>query len=145
MLTDLAAGTRQPFSGWSDSAEILLLVTEPSAKGLLSTRRLAKLALRPQEKRKKQPPKQPQVMLVANKLRSKDDLNLIQQGTKALNLPIIAEIPYDKDLATAEQFGQAVLDYKSTASTVQAIEKLADQLLELTRNGENQSKPRKAQ
>src|SRR5262249_34175854 len=32
MIGDLAAGTRQPFFGWSDFAQVVLMVVEPSAK-----------------------------------------------------------------------------------------------------------------
>ena len=140
MFADLAAGTRQPFSGWANSAEMLLLVIEPSAKSVLSVRRLAKLAQRPKRKRKKIPPEPPQVMLVANKLRSQDDLVLIQQGTKDLDLPIVAEIPFDSELAVGEQLGKALLDHRPNAAAVRTIEKLANFLVEKTSNGLVQNK-----
>jgi CO dehydrogenase maturation factor len=44
LVGDLAASTRQPFFGWSDFAEVILIVAEPSAKAVLAARRLAGLA-----------------------------------------------------------------------------------------------------
>ena len=44
LVGDLPGGTRQPFFGWGDYADTVLIVTEPSAKSMLSARRLARLA-----------------------------------------------------------------------------------------------------
>jgi CO dehydrogenase maturation factor len=131
LIADLAAGTRQPFFGWSDFAEAVLSVTEPSAKGALSARRLSKLAYRGEEKNqtgqlnllKRHP-----VGLVANKLRGEEDLTLLRQTLTDYKLPWLAALPYDEQLAEAEQRGLAPLEAAPDSPAIKAIYALADKL-----------------
>jgi CO dehydrogenase maturation factor len=127
MIGDLAAGTRQPFFGWSDFAEVVLIVVEPSAKSLLSARRLAKLAHRPPDERTADAAQasRPIVGIVINKVRAASDAQHVQQALAEQGLPLLATVPYDEQLAAAERRGQAPFDAAPTAPAVLAIEKLA--------------------
>lgn len=152
LIGDMAAGTRQPFFGWGDFAEIILLVTEPSAKAVLSVRRLAKLAqpfppkkaASSQEEEKSQPLR-PTVGIVANKLRSTGELAQMEQlfgaGPGWGGLPLLAALPYDEELAEAERNKLAPLDAAPLAPAVKAIEELAIRLEQLI--GEQRLKQQK--
>lgn len=136
LVADMAAGTRQPFFGWGDFAEIILLVSEPSAKAVLSIRRLAKLAQPPLPTIEGAPEEtqqtRPMVGIVANKLRSAAELEHMEQlfgaGPGWGGLPLLAKLPYDEELAEAERQKQAPLDAAPSAPAVVAIQELAEHL-----------------
>jgi CO dehydrogenase maturation factor len=127
MVGDLAAGTRQPFFGWSNFAQIILIVVEPSAKSVLSAHRLARLVNRPLPEGE-----QPQKFaIIANKIRDESDLVELRQllaETAVRNVPILSTIPYDKEAETAEQEGLAAIDSAPKSAVVQAIRELAVKL-----------------
>lgn len=134
MIGDLAAGTRQPFFGWSDFAEVVLIVVEPSAKALLAARRLAKLAHTASDTGTEDAAErvvQPIMGFVANKIRSVQDLHRIEQTLAAQALPILGVVPYDEQLAMAERGGHAPIDAVPTAPAVAAIHDLAVRLEKL--------------
>ena len=113
MVGDLAAGTRQPFFGWSDFAEVVLIVVDPSAKSMLSAQRLAKLAHRPTDEQtaeSAQLPPQPVVGLVASKVRATSDVQRIQRMLAEQRLQLLAVVPYDEQVAAAERLGRASID-----------------------------------
>ncbi len=124
LIGDLAAGTRQPFFGWSNFAEVVLIVVEPSAKSTLTARRLAKLADERKTEAGETRPR-PLVGWVANKLRSEKDLPRIERALNGHPLPLLAALPYDEQCAAAERLGQAPMDVVPNALAVVAIEKLA--------------------
>ena len=123
LVGDLAAGTRQPFFGWADFAQVIAVVVEPSAKSLLSARRLAGLAGTVDGRT---------VGMVANKVRGGDDLRLIAQGT---NLPLIGVIPFDEELAAADRAGRAPLDAAPASPAMAAVEGLAATLEQVVAKG----------
>lgn len=135
LVGDLAAGTRQPFFGWSDFAEVVLVVVEPSAKAVLAARRLARLAP-PAEGPAADGAQTPLIGLVANKVRAAHDVQWIQDMVAAdtpaaghpVKLPLLGVIPYDELLAAAEQRGLAPLDGAPAAPAVTAIAELAARL-----------------
>jgi CO dehydrogenase maturation factor len=132
LVGDLAAGTRQPFFGWSDFAEVVLIVVDPSTKALLTARRLARLA---EGRAAPESPASgrggPILGLVANKLRTPADLAYIQAGLAAA-LRLLGSIPYDEALAAAERAGTAPIDAAPAAPAVTAIRDLAIALEHLT-------------
>ncbi len=131
LIGDLAAGTRQPFFGWSDFAEAILLVVEPSAKSTLSARRLAKLAYKTvsaDQTDKLNLVKRTPLGIVANKVRSAEDVRRIEQALSGYNLPLLASIPYDPQLAQAEQDYHAPIDVAPNSPAVLALRELAERL-----------------
>jgi len=150
LVGDLAAGTRQPFFGWSDFAEVILIVVEPSAKAVLAARRLTGLAQAaagtPTAAPADQPP--PIIGLVANKVRTARDVQWIQEQVgegirvagQPAGLPLLGVVPYDEQLAAAERQGLAPLDGAPTATAVDAIRQLAvglEQLVGARRAGQD--------
>jgi CO dehydrogenase maturation factor len=109
VVADLAAGTRQPYSGWVGFASTVIVVADPSAKALLSARRLLSVATH----------------VVANKIRTPGDLKAV---TDAVPLPLLAAIPYDETLAESERRGLAPIDVVPDAPAVRAVAELARKL-----------------
>ncbi|HTJ75479.1 MAG TPA: ArsA-related P-loop ATPase [Acidimicrobiales bacterium] len=121
VVGDLPGGTRQAFTGWGSWAHTVLIVVEPTAKSLLSGRRLARMADLDPENPKR-------VMAVASKVREPDDVEMIAKGT---GLEVIASVPWDEELAEAERRQLAPIDYAPDAPAVRAVESLVERLSEL--------------
>lgn len=116
LVGDLPGGTRQPFFGWGRFARTVLVVVEPTAKSTLSAKRLRGL-------RDVDDP--PRVLAVANKVREVDDAQRIESAT---GLPVVAAVPWDEALATAERLGLAPLDHAPASPAVRAVESLVERL-----------------
>lgn len=117
LIGDLPGGTRQPFFGWARFASVMLVVIEPSEKGMLSARRLARLGDgdgAPAE-----------ILAVANKVRDEDDAARIEART---GLRVAVTVPWDEALADAERLGQAPIDAAPDSAAVQAIASLVTKL-----------------
>lgn len=119
VVGDLPGGTRQAFSGWGDYARTVLVVVEPSAKSLLTARRLSRLSLDRDHPRR--------IVAVANKVREDGDVDLIARRT---GLDVVGAIPWDEALAEAEQKMAAPIDMAPDSAAVQAVESLLDQMSE---------------
>ncbi len=119
LIGDLPGGTRQPFAGWGDYARVILVVAEPSAKSLLSARRLTRLALA-----KRAPDA---ILAVASKVREPADVGWIGQRT---GLEVVAAVPFDDELGAAERAGLAPIDAAPACPAVRAVESLVDRLCE---------------
>ncbi len=120
VIGDLPGGTRQAFTGWGSWANTVLVVVEPTAKSLLSGRRLARMADLDPENPKR-------VMVVASKVREPDDVEMIAKGT---GLEVIATVPWDEDLAEAERRQLAPIDFAPASPAVRAVESLVERLSE---------------
>jgi CO dehydrogenase maturation factor len=116
VVGDLAAGTRQGFFGWAGFASMLAIVVEPTQAALLSARRLRRLAETMPGTR---------VGLVINKVRNDTRTRDIRA---ALQLPVWAEVPYDKEVADAERAGLAPIDAAPGSRSVAAIARLVADL-----------------
>ena len=112
MIADLAAGTRQPYAGWAGFADIKVIVSDPSAKGLLTARRLAAVGTH----------------VVATKVRADGDAEHVEA---TVGLPLLGVIPYDEELAEAERQGLAPFDVVPHARAVRAVSEVAVRLAEL--------------
>lgn len=117
LIGDLPGGTRQPFFGWGHYADTFLVVIEPTAKGLLSAKRLLRLA---------DAEDGPHMFAVANKVRDDDDVDRIARRT---GLDVIAAVPDDDAVVEAERGGLAVVDHAPESPTVRAVESLVGRLL----------------
>jgi CO dehydrogenase maturation factor len=120
VIGDLPGGTRQAFTGWGSWASTVCIVVEPTAKSLLSGRRLANMANLDPENPKR-------VVAVASKVREEDDVEMIAKGT---GLEVIAAIPWDEELAEAERSQLAPLDFSPDSPAVRAVESLVERLSE---------------
>lgn len=119
VVGDLPGGTRQAFTGWGDYARTILIVVEPTAKSLLTARRLSRLSLDEEHPRR--------IVAVANKVREGGDVELIARRT---GLEVVGAVPWDEALAEAEQKMAAPIDLAPDSAAVQAVESLVDQMSE---------------
>ena len=119
LVGDLPGGTRQAFAGWGDYAQTVLIVVEPTAKSMLTARRLARMALDDEHPRR--------IVAVANKVREPGDAEVVARRT---GLDVMASIPWDEALAEAERRAAAPIDMASDSAAVRAVESLAEQLSE---------------
>lgn len=118
LVGDLPGGTRQPFFGWGGYADTVLVVVEPTAKALLTGRRLARLALA------KQAPKR--IVAVVNRVRDPRDADDVTDRT---GLEVIGCVPWDEAFAAAERDGRAPVDAAPGSPAVAAIARLLDDVL----------------
>lgn len=117
LIGDLPGGTRQPYYGWGGYADTVLVVVEPSAKSVLSARRLARLG---------QDEDAPEVLAVANKVRPEDDVARLGER---VGLEVAGAVPWDETFADAERLGRAPIDHDPDSPAVVAVRRLADRLV----------------
>lgn len=118
VVGDLPGGTRQPFFGWGDFAETILVVVEPTVKSLMSGRRLARLNARRDDPQR--------IVAVASKVVADDDAEWVSRGT---GLEVIAAIPWDDQLALAERRERAPIDDAPDCPAVLAVSALVERLI----------------
>lgn len=117
VVGDLPGGTRQPFFGWGGFADTVLVVVDPTAKALLTGRRLARLT------EAKQAPER--IYAVVNRVRSADD---VADVTDRTGLEVIAAVPWDLEFAAAERAGVAPVDAVPDGPGVAAVAQLLETL-----------------
>ncbi|MBA2279612.1 MAG: hypothetical protein H0W25_00015 [Acidimicrobiia bacterium] len=117
VVGDLPGGTRQPFFGWADFAEVVLVVAEPTAKSWLSAKRLTRLA--------REDGTAANLLLVVNKAREAGDARLVAEMT---GLTVAAVVPWDEDLAEAERRGRPPIDDAPNSGAVRAVASLVADL-----------------
>jgi len=117
LVGDLPGGTRQPFFGWARFASVVLVVVEPTEKGMLSGRRLARLG--------EGEDAPDQLVALVNKARHPDDAARVEAGT---GLRVVATIPWDEELSDAERLGRAPVDVAPDAPAVLAVTSLVEQM-----------------
>ena len=116
----MEAGLEHLKRGTLEHADALLIVVEPYFKSLEAAGRIAELA---------RGLGVPALYAVANKVRTERDEVAIRDYCAAHDLPVLAVVPYDTDVAEAEQRGEAVLDSAPDAEAVNRVRGLADALL----------------
>ncbi len=118
LVGDLPGGTRQAFFGWGSYARTMLVVVDPTAKSLLSARRLARLGLGENA---------PRVIAVANRVREPDDVEVVRRGS---GLEVVGAVPWDEALADAERQGRAPVDHAPDSAAVREVESIVERLWE---------------
>ncbi len=117
LVGDLPAGSYQAAYDWAPYAERFVLVAEPTWQSLLTARRIARIvtSARPGVG----------VSLVVNKVSGPDDAPRVGAF---LGLPVLAALPFDEGVRTAELQGVALLDVAPDGPVVRAIEQLTERL-----------------
>lgn len=113
VIADMEAGTGTLSRMPEGSLDLVLLVTEPSAKSIEVARR----ALATIEERKIGPS-----LVIANRVRDEADVELVRSG---LGREGLREVPEDPAVMRAERDGAAVIDQAPGAAAVAAIRGLA--------------------
>ncbi|MDQ6944770.1 MAG: hypothetical protein M3256_00560 [Actinomycetota bacterium] len=116
VIGDLSAGTRQAFAGWGSFATRLVIVSELSSSGLLTARRLRRMAESFPEAA---------IGLVINKANGSSQA-LIKAAE--LGIPLWAALPYDEEMAAVERSGRAPIDVVPNSPVVTAIERFLQTL-----------------
>lgn len=123
IVGDLPAGPRHLAAGFAAYARGVLVVVEPTSQSILAGRRCARLAReslgRP-------------AWFVGNKVR--DDAGR-ERLVRMLGEEPVAWLPFDRDVAAAEQAGRAPIDAVPDAAAVRAVEGLAAHLDRRTLDG----------
>lgn len=118
-LGDLPAGPRQAAYNWAPYARHFLLVVEPTWQSMLTARRIIRITRTMEEHAGAQ------MSLVVNKSAADSDAPRVQEF---LGVPLIAVVPVDEAVKSAERAGVALLDHAPESAAVRAIESLAEKL-----------------
>ena len=120
LVGDLPGGTRQAMAGWAKYAEVVCVVVEPTAKSLLSGRRLLNLASATWAPR--------HLLVVANKVTGDDDVARI--GAR-LGKVVSSAVPADADVGSADRRAVAPLDAVPEGPFAAAVAGLVDEVTSL--------------
>ena len=123
-LLDLEASLEQMKRGTSKYVDVLLCVVEPYYRSMEAVARFQRLGKELEIKN---------ILAVANKVKHAEDEDAIRQFCAQTDLPVIAVIPYDADVAEADKSGSLKMDAIDQSPTLQAINQLADNLLAIIR------------
>lgn len=118
IIGDLPGGTRQPFFGWADFADIVVVVVEPTPASMLSGQRLARLSGMSSK---------PRVLAVVNKTRATTDVQMVAQKT---GLPVIGAVGFDPQMEAADRLGLALIDFDDRAPAVLDVDDVVSALLD---------------
>jgi len=117
LLGDLPAGARQTAYDWAPYARHFLLVVEPTWQGMLTARRIIRIARQQRD--------DAEFSLIVNKVTPEAD---VARAERFLGVPLLGTVPADDDVRKAERAGVAVIDVAPEAAAVHAIERLAEAL-----------------
>lgn len=119
-VTDMEAGIEHLKRGTLEHTDTLLIVIEPYYKALEAAGRVFELARNLGV---------PTIYGIANKVQSPRDEAAIRDYCAGKNLPIVAVVPFDPDVAEAERRGRAPLDLAPESTAMRALRDLATRLL----------------
>jgi CO dehydrogenase maturation factor len=117
ILGDLPAGARQTAFDWAPYARHFLVVVEPTWQGMLTARRIIRIAREQRE--------DATFSLIVNKVTPEAD---VERAEQFLGIPLLGTVPADSDVREAERAGIALLDRAPDSAAVKAITRLADRL-----------------
>src|SRR5215469_15789923 len=117
-VIDMEAGLEHLSRGTDRNVDVLLAIAEPYFKALETARRCVELG---------RELKIPRVAAVANKFRSRGDLEAVRKYAAAHNIEVLAEIPYHEEIQKADLAGAAP-DLRERHAAIAAIDKLAGAL-----------------
>jgi CO dehydrogenase maturation factor len=117
ILGDLPAGARQTAFDWAPYARHYLVVVEPTWQGMLTARRIVRIARQQREDAR--------FSLIVNKVTPEAD---VERAEQFLEIPLLGTVPADPDVRAAERAGVALLDHAPESAAVKAITRLADRL-----------------
>lgn len=121
LVGDLPGGTRQPAFGWANYADTFLVVVEPTAKSILAARRIVRVLRAKIDKDQSSTT----VAAIANKVGDDSDPERI---ATRLGVDVVAVLPVDLAIVSAERAGEAPIDHAPDSPSVRAIVALAEQM-----------------
>lgn len=121
-VLDMEASIEHLTRGTVRNVDALLVVTEPYYRSLETAGRTVPLARELGLER---------VWVLANKVRDERDEAAIREYCTRHGFELLGVVPFDDAVAEADRLGRALIDFLPTAPAVQAIETLADRLVDL--------------
>lgn len=115
-ITDMEAGLEHLKRGTARHVDMMLVVAEPYYRSLEAAKRTCELA---------DELAVPFVRVVANKVRTDEDLDAIRSFCAQHDMQIIGVVPHDDGFASAEREGHAPYDFAPDSAAVEAVRRLA--------------------
>lgn len=125
IVTDMEAGLEHMGRGTTEHADALLIVLEPYYRALEAGQRIKQLALDLGI---------PRIYAIANKIRTEAEATAVRTYCQQHELPLLAIIPFDEEIITAEVNGRTILETQPDSPFVQAINDLVSKLFEEINN-----------
>lgn len=122
-MTDMEAGLEHLKRGTARNVNLMLVVAEPYYRSLEAAMRIYRLASEL---------KIPFVQVVANKVRSSEDLAAIDAFCLRYGMNLIGMVPYDETMSEAERNERSPFDFAPDSAGIRAIRKLATAIDALT-------------
>ena len=69
------------------------------------------------------------VLAVGNKVATEAERRFIAENMEAMEVPVVAIVPYDEAVGEADMKGVPTLDYDADASAIEAVKELKDYLV----------------
>lgn len=129
-ITDMEAGLEHLKRGTARHVDMMLVVAEPYYRSLEAGMRTAELAKELGIEH---------VKVVANKVRSEEDMAAIRSFCEKHDMDIIGTVPYDESMMEAERQGKAPFDHASDSDGVVAIREIAARIDTLAGTGPTSS------
>ena len=121
IVVDMEAGLEHLSRGTGKHVTRFVAVVEPYYRSMETARRIAQLATELGV---------PDVLAVANKIRTAADREAVTGFCASHNLPIVAEVPYDEELSEAERSNCPPIEFSPDSTAVGAIARLCRTLQE---------------
>lgn len=118
-VLDMEAGLEHLGRGTVEHVDVLLIVTEAYYRALEAATRIRDLAAQMSL---------PQILVVANRVRTPQEEAAIQRYCAQHGLTLVASVPHDEAVTEAELRGLSVVDSAPSSAAVQAIRQLAQTL-----------------
>ncbi|KXA99442.1 hypothetical protein AKJ47_01890 [candidate division MSBL1 archaeon SCGC-AAA261G05] len=121
VILDMEAGIEHLGRGTADSVDSMLVVVEPGLKSVETALRIKNLAEDIGLNR---------IEAVANKIRTKEEADLIQERLEELGIPLLETIPFDETFVEADLLGRAPLDLGEDSEGIKAIRRIEKKITE---------------
>lgn len=115
-VVDMEASIEHMSRGTARHVDVLLVIAEPYYRSLETAGRIAPLGRELGI---------PRVYAVANKVRDERDALAVSEYCARHGLEVIAYVPFDEAIASADRDGMALVDYDHGAPAVTVISRLA--------------------
>lgn len=119
VVLDMEPGLEHLGRGTTEHVDSLLIVVEPYYRSLEAASRIHTLAAELEL---------PHIVVVANRVRTEQDRDSIEQYCQNHNLELVAIIPFDDAIVAAERELMAPFDYAPECVAVEEVRNLADVL-----------------
>ena len=120
LIMDMVAGLEHLGRGTARRMDAMIVVLEPRMKSVDTMKRILKMANEIEVR---------EILAIGNKVASETERRFIQEKMKEQNVPVIAYIPYDTNVAEADMRGTPVLDLYEETDAIQSLMEVKDFLV----------------